>query len=54
MIWKSAAFMDFFDYSHGNDLQRGFDLIDFADDHSIKKIMIIPGFLTDKEWKIVF
>ena len=24
----------FFDYSHGNDLQRGFDLIDFADDHS--------------------
>ena len=44
----------FFDYSHGNDLQRGFDLIDFADDHSIKKIMIIPGFLTDKEWKIVF
>ena len=44
----------FFDYSHGNDLQRGFDLIDFADDHSIKKIMIIPGFLTDKEWKISF
>ena len=44
----------FFDYSHGNDLQRGFDLIDFADDHSIKKIMIIPGFLTDREWKIAF
>ena len=39
----------FFDYSHGNDLQRGFDLIDFADDHSIKKIMIIPGFLTDRD-----
>lgn len=44
----------FYDYSHENDLQRGFDLIDLAQKLSIKKIMIIPGFLTDKEWKISF
>lgn len=44
----------FFDYSHGNDLQRGYELIDFAKKYSIRKIMIIPGFLKDCEWKLSF
>lgn len=44
----------FFDYSHGNDLQRGYELIDFAQKNFIKKIMIIPGFLTACEWKLSF
>lgn len=44
----------FFDYSHGNDLQRGYELIDFAKKHFIKKIMIIPGFMNQREWKLSF
>lgn len=44
----------FFDYSHKDDLQRGYHLIDFAKKYSIKKIMIIPGFLKDYEWKLSF
>ena len=41
----------FFDYSHNSDLKRGFELIDLAAELSVKKIMVIPGFLSDKEWK---
>ena len=40
----------FFDFSHSDDLNPGFKMVDLADELGIKKIMLIPGFLEDFEF----
>ena len=40
----------FFDFSHSDDLNPGFEMVDLADELGIQKIMLIPGFLEDFEF----
>jgi len=39
----------FYDYSHEDKIQRGYDFVDLASSLDVKKIMPIPGFIQDNE-----
>ena len=36
----------FFDFAHGNTVEDGRRMVDFAEKHDIRRIMLIPGFLS--------
>lgn len=40
----------FFDFAHGSTVEDGKRMVDFADKHNIRKIMLIPGFLKKVEF----
>lgn len=40
----------FFDFSHSDDITPGLEMVNLADELHIKKIMLIPGFLTKIEF----
>lgn len=39
----------FFDFSHNDDVKRGYDFVNMASDLQVKKIMPIPGFICENE-----
>ena len=39
----------FYDFSHEDPIQRGYDFVDMASDLGVKKIMPIPGFMQEDE-----
>lgn len=39
----------FYDFSHDDKIQRGYDFVDLASELSVKKIMPIPGFMREEE-----
>ncbi len=40
----------FFDFVHGSTVEDGKRMVDFADKHDIRKVMLIPGFLKKVEF----
>ncbi len=40
----------FFDFAHGNTVEDGRRMVDFAEKHDIRRIMLIPGFLKKVEF----
>lgn len=40
----------FFDFAHTKDLTSGYEMVNLAEELHIKKIMLIPGFLTEEEF----